>query len=452
MLLLLLAAASKEERNHNYSATFGDPSKYLNSWNSGFAIGNRAFSSELSRTNLFLAGPTGSGKSSLLTIPCAVSLSRKRHSIIFNDVSGELWKHTSQYLSDRGYKVLRLDFSNSQYSESFNPLIKCKSISDIQKLSLIIVQNAIGESKGEAFWENSSIMLLSLFARYLVFHTEPQFRTLQNLHRLIERFSYDFSAIDKLIVATKDEGLITAYKSTIVMGDRTLQSVIATARTAMNLFNDPEVCKTTAANSIDFTMLREMPVAIYVCNPLQDLRYFKPLSALFFQSLFNFVLSRIPEKNERDIFIILDEFASMKFPDIAVTISNIRKYAGMLLCVQDEMSLIANYGQAEAHQIRTNCGIQCFLKGSPTHTSKELSQIFGKYTYEDEKGNTKTRELMTPDEVRMCEEVLILVNNQAPLKIKAQPYYKNFWLRQLNNSKPFELSKRNITDPAIIHF
>ena len=82
---------------------------------------------------------------------------------------------------------MRLDFSNSSNSESFNPLLDCKTISDIQKVALLIIRNSIGESKGDVFWEQSSVMLLSLFMRYLIFHTEPEFRTLQNVLRLIEK-------------------------------------------------------------------------------------------------------------------------------------------------------------------------------------------------------------------------------------------------------------------------
>lgn len=448
-----ILAAQKNEPDHSYNARFGNNSDHLSLWNKGFAIGSKALTKKLSYTNLFVAGPTGSGKSTVVTIPCAISLARGHSSIIFNDVSGELWNITSSYLAKKGYIILRLDFSDSRFSESFNPLLECKTIADIQKLSLIIIQNSLGESKGDMFWEHSSIMLLSLFARYLVFHTEPKFRTLQNLQRLIEKFAVEGEAVDKLFVRTKDESLMSMYKATLIIGDKTLQSIIATARTALNLFNDPEVCKTTATNSIDFTILRHQPVAIIVCNPLKNLRYFKPLSALFFQSLFNFTLSGIPAKQDLSIFFVLDEFASMKFPDIAVTISNIRKYkAGMLLCVQDEMSLLAQYGQAQSHQIKTNCGIQCFLKGEPLHTAKELSQIFGKYSYQDENGKTYTRELMTPDEIRMTSAALILINNQAPLRYEPTPYYKSMWLRQLGNTKPLMIKEKIIPAPPLIQF
>lgn len=450
--LIILIASRRNKMPDIYSATFGDPLNYLSPLNHGFAVtGSKALTKKLSCENVALFGPTGSGKSTVVIISSAVSLARGRASIIFNDVSSEVYEHTSTYLANKGYRILRLDFSDSSNSESFNPIADCRTISDIQKVALLVIRNSIGESKGEIFWEQSSVMLLSLFIRYLIFHAEPHYRTLQNVLRLIETFAVDGEVIDRLFVRTHDEELLSSYKATIVVGDKTLQSIIATARTALNLFCDKEVCKTTATNSIDFNLLRNEPVALYVCNPLKDLMYFKPLSALFFQSLFNFVLSRIPKDSERSIFFVIDEAATMKFPALSTTVSNIRKFkAGILLCMQDEMSLIAQYGQAEAHQIKTNCGCQIFLKGQPLHTTKELSQILGKYTYTDPKGIDKARELMTPDELRMCEDAIILINNQPPLKCKTVPYYKNIWLHQLTRLPPYKKSKRVVPDPPLI--
>ncbi len=442
--------------DHQYKASFGDSTTFLSRWNHGFAVtGGKALTRKLSHTNCALFGPTGSGKSSVVIMSSVASLARGSSSIIINDVSGEVYEHTSSYLAKKNYKILRLDFSNALNSETFNPLLQCVSISDIQKVALLIVRNALGESKGDIFWEQSGIMLISLFARYLVFHAEPKYRTLQNVLRLVEKFatSHD-QAIDKLFIRAHDEDLLSAYKATIVVGDKTLQSIIATTRTALSLFSDPEVCKTTASNSIDFSLLRRERVALYVCNPLKDLLYFKPLSALFFQTLFNHVLSRIPKKNERSIFFLLDEAATMRFPSLSTTISNIRKFnAGILLCMQDEMALVSQYGQAEAHQIKTNCGSQVYLKGQPLHTCKELSQILGKYSYTDNNNIERVRELKTPDELRTTEEAIILINNAAPLRCKTVPYYKNFWLRQLNTSAGYQLTNKIAPhQPALLSF
>lgn len=452
--IIIVIALISQQPTHTYKAKFGNAWEYVSRYNYGFAItGSRALTKSLSHTNCALFGPTGSGKTTSVILGSAFSLSKGKSSICFNDVSGEIYEKTSTYLASKGYRILRLDFSNAKMSESFNPLLECKTISDIQKVALLIVRNAIGESKSDVFWEQSSVMLLSLFMRYLIFHCEPEFRTLQNVLRLVEKFAVDGKLVDKMFVRANDEELLAAYKSTIVVGDKTLQSIIATARTALNLFTDNEVCRTTATNSIDFSLLRKEPVALYVCNPLKDLLYFKPLSALFFQSLFNYVLSRIPDKNERSIFFIMDEAATMRFPALSVTISNIRKFSsGILLCMQDEDALISQYGQAEAHQIKTNCGCQIYLKGQPLHTCKELSQVLGKYTYTDEKGIERARELLTADELRMCEDAIILIGNQAPIKCKPVPIYQNIWLSRFIRLPQYELSEKTVIDPLLIPF
>lgn len=452
ILLLFLSGVFGKKAGHTYNAEWGNSFEHLSRFNLGFAVtGSKSLTQNLSHENCAVFGPTGSGKSSVVIISSAASLSKGNSSIVFNDVSGEVYDRTSTFLAEKGYRILRLDFSDSKKSETFNPLLECKSISDIQKVAMLILRNAIGASKTDPFWDQSAIMLISLFARYLVFHTEPEFRTLQNVLRLIETFAVNGEAIDKLFASTGDEELLSSYKATVVVGDKTLQSVIITARTALSLFCDPEVCRTTATNSIDFGLLRKELVALYVCNPLKDLMYFKPLSALFFQSLFNHVLSRIPGKDERSIFFVMDEAATMKFPDLSTTISNIRKFkAGILLCMQDEMSLISQYGQAEAHQIKTNCGTRVYLKGQPLHTAKELSQILGRHTHKDEKGTERIRELMTADEIRMCDEAIILIGNKAPLKCKTVPYYKNMWLSGLTTQPPYQLYEKEISDPPLI--
>src|ERR1035437_9046006 len=181
-VIILLYVFLSQNDSHTYNAKFGSNWEHLSRFNQGFSIsGAKAITQKLSYENCALFGPTGSGKTTTIIIPSAVSLAKGKSSIIFNDVSGEVYERTSSFLAHEGYKILRLDFSNSSKSETFNPLLECKSISDIQKVALLVVRNSIGQSKSDPFWENGSILLISLFARYLVFHTEPEFCTLQNV-------------------------------------------------------------------------------------------------------------------------------------------------------------------------------------------------------------------------------------------------------------------------------
>lgn len=454
VLLCLAYVFSKPKAQENdYKACFGNPSKYFGYFNKGFAIGSRALTQSQSHSHFFVSGASGSGKSVSIAIPSIVALARGKSTIIINDISGELWNYTSQYLADKGYEILRLNFSDSKYSESFNPLLSCNTISDIQKVAMMVVRNSLGESKSDPFWEQSAIMLISLFIRLQVFHLDKEYCTLHNTLLLIQKFATEGEACDRLIAKTNDEDLLAEYKAFLVSGQKTLQSIIATARTALHIFCDTEVQKTTAKNTIDFTMLRQKPTAIFLNSPLKDLEYLKPLTALFIQSLFNFVLARLPNKTDKhDIFFLIDEFPSYTFPGITVTICNLRKYAGMCIIMQDDSALTARYGQADANQIKTNCSVQCYLKGSPLRVCKELSQTLGNYTYTDEKGVKRTRELMTADEIRMTDACITIINNQPPLKFVPTPFYKSLRYRYLAKALPYEVKEKEITSPPRIKF
>lgn len=454
-VLAIIGSLSKKTE-HGYSASFGRPGQFLNRFNHGFAAtGSKAISRQLSHTNLALFGPTGSGKSSTIIISSAVSLARAGSSMIFNDISGELWDAVSNYLKSRGYLVLCINWAAPEQSEKFNCLAFVRTIPDIQKLALLIIKNTIGETKGsDPFWQDSATMLLSLMIRYCVYYAEPQYRTMQNVLRLVERFASDGPSVDRLFAATGDETLMSTYKALVAMSDKTLQSVIATLRTALNLWIDPAVCQVTSDNTIRLEDLRERPVAIFLKTPQQDLGYYKPITAIFLQTLFNFLLSERATAKTRSVFFILDEFATYTFPDITTVIATCRKSSvGILICMQDEQALISRYGQAEAHQIKTNCGCQIYLKGQPLSTAKELSQILGKYTYQKEGSSVdRVRELMTPDEIRMSDIAIILINNQAPLLCKMVPYHKNLFLRHLINKPPVEPSRKPLVEPPLIKF
>ena len=114
VILLIVGGFFSKNPGHTYNADFGNSFEHLSRFNHGFAVtGAKALTKEMSHTNCALFGPTGSGKSSVVIISSVASLAREKSSIIINDVTSEVWEHTSGYLADQGYRILRLDFSDS---------------------------------------------------------------------------------------------------------------------------------------------------------------------------------------------------------------------------------------------------------------------------------------------------------------------------------------------------
>ena len=434
-----------KNRKTEYTADFVPANKLLGN-GSGFCLtGKLCLTIMESFKNALILGGSGSGKSSTILINSALKMARGNSSLIFNDPSHEIRLLVSGALRQLGYIIKVLNYSDLK-TECFNPILRCRSISDIQKLSSSLIRNSLGDSK-DPFWNKSAESLLSLFIRYLVFYSDPEHRTLYNALHLLNVFAGSPEKIDKLIVKTGDEKLLSEYKAFVAYGDKTLMSIVATAKSALALFSDETVAMITSIDTIDFDEFRTKKIALFINNSVPEMHYFGSLSSLFFQQFFNHLLIRLPNKNENNIFFLLDEASSMYLPSLSTTISNIRKYnSGIMLIYQDYHQLDNIYGAYEAKNISANCYAKVYLPGQPIETCKTLEVTLGKFEFEDENGSKRTRQLMTADEIRMTDRAIVLIGNKAPIHAKLYPFYENRKLKSLteipaycaDNKLPFD--------------
>ncbi|MBK7800056.1 MAG: type IV secretory system conjugative DNA transfer family protein [Saprospiraceae bacterium] len=431
-----------QERKTEFDATFVPPNEIMRIQDKGFCLtGEYCLSISDSYKNAIALGGSGSGKSSTILINSALLMAKGNSSLIFNDPSHEIRLLVSGALIELGYEIKVINYS-SLNSECFNPLKRCKTISDIQKLASLLVRNALGDSK-DPFWNKSAEAIISLFIRYLIFYAEPEFRTLYNVLHLINVFAGNPEKIDRLIVIAKDEKILSEYKAFVAYGDKTLSSILATAKASLTLFTDETVASITSIDTINFSEFRTKKVALFINNSVPDMHYYGALSSLFFQQFFNELLVRIPTKNETNIFFLLDEASSVYLPSLSTTISNIRKYnSGILLIYQDYHQLEHVYGTYEAKNITANCYAKVYLPGQPIETCKMLETALGKFEYADDNEVRHIRQLMTADEIRMSDRAIVLIGNKPPIHAKLRPYYNDWKLNSLTKLPPYEPSNK----------
>lgn len=430
LFILLVAVFSG---NTSSDKTFDSISSISSPFNYGFSLtgGLSATSRDVAYKNALIVGPSGSGKTSTVLIGTLNSIARGNSSACILDVSGEIYTLMSGYLSQK-YKIYCIDFSEN--SDGFNPLDTCQNVSDIQKIASIIIKNSGTESKSDPYWSASSQKLLEIFIQYLIEYTEPKYRNMANLVRMIEYFAGQPEKIDKRFAGAKED-LLTAYKALISVGDKTLQSTISTALVALKLFKNPEVARCTAKTTFDFEKFRTEKSFLFINTPISDVNFLAPFSTILFEQLFKVVLSRIPQKEECAIFCILDEMITMKFQNLGLVYSNIRKHKGGCMgIVQDERMLEMNYSQAEAHAIRTNSFSKVYLPGQPHATCKMLEEVLGK--------NENNKAILTAAEIRQLEEAIILCGNKKPFKEKMIPFYNHWLLSKRAKFRPYQKTNK----------
>jgi len=434
--MLEMAFSGIPKKKEGYKADFASEGSLLSSRQYGFCLtGDKNLSVKNSYTNALIVGGTGVGKSSIVLIP---SLYTMKGSFVIHDPSGELFQKSAGYLKEKGYSIKQLNFSKPDCSSGFNPLQRANTSSEIQKVSSMLVQNALGNGSKDPFWNNQAISLIAMLITLLK-KQDKQFQNLYNVRLLLTAMGGSPELVDKLFSKHADESLFAEYKSFLSADDKITSGAVATCKAALQTFSDEAIARVTSTDSIDMQEFRKKPTALFIQNSVADQKYYSTLTSIFFEQFFSHVLLRFPNENEKDIFFLIDEASSLSLPTLPLAVANVRKHcAGIMLIVQDFAQLIHNYGRYEADAIKSNCFAKMYFTGQSLDVAKDLEQQLGRFEYKDKEGRKVTRELMTRDEIRTMKlnRALLVCGHHSPILARLKPYYQSRIFRLYSELRP----------------
>ena len=438
------------QKKKEYNSEFASQGILISKYNYGFCLtGRRNLTCKDSYQNALIVGGTGTGKTSIVLIP---SLYKMRGSFIVHDPSGELFTKSAGYLKQKGYEIKVLNFTNPQNSSGYNPLIRANSSSEIQKVASMLVETALGGKTKDPFWNTMATSLLAMLITILK-KQGNEYQDLYNVRQLLNRLGGSPESVDALFSEFADEVLFAEYKSFIAYDDKVVSGVIATCKASLQIFNDDSVARITSFDNIDFFDFRNKPTALFIQNSVADQKYYSVLTSIFFEQFFSFLLGCFPKKEEKDIFLLIDEASSLYLPTLPTAVANIRKHrAGSMILVQDINQLIHHYGKYDADGIKANCFAKMYFTGTSLETAKELEQTLGKYQFEDDKKRTVIRSLMTNDEIRTMnvKRALLICGHHPPILARLRPYYKNTIFRNYSNIPVPEIENSELPESVSI--
>lgn len=425
---------SGTKRKQELDADFLSPNSILSVYNKGFALnGHGNLTVKNSYMSSMVLGGSGSGKSVSVCIPTIYNLLKHGHSIIVHDPSGELFRATAPLGQQLEFNLKIIHYSDSLISDGYNPMARANDASGIQKVAMLLVRNALGESK-DPFWGTQSVMLISLLMRILK-KNNMWYQNLANVKLLLDSMAAKPDALDVLVAKCNDRNILNEYKQFLVMDKKLLISITSTCRAALSIFNDPKVQVVTAFDSIDFDAFRKEKTILFIQNKTGDMKYYSTLSAIFFEQFFAHLMDKLPEKEDKSVFFILDEASSLYLPTLPIALANLRKFkAGIMTIAQDFNQFIHLYGTYEAEAIKSNSYSKIFFPGAPLNTCQELERLLGTFQYADEKGNVRSRALMTTDEIRTMKPntAIILAGSNRAIFTKMHPYFKSMKYKKLS--------------------
>lgn len=386
--------------------------------------------------NLALVAPTGSGKTTRYVIPNLLGLSG---SAVVTDPSGEIYRLTSAHLAEQGYRIQVLAPADPGFSGQFNPLAFFRTPQELRRLGTILTGTHGHDS--DRFWTDGATDILFIGLQALKAMDDPAYGNLANLRWLLNNFGVNGEGVNGFFSQYLDEITFAEYKGFLAQDNKVIAGMLSTARTALNLWSDPDIARLTADNTLDIEALRREKTVIYLIAPEHKIGYFSLLLNLFYTVCFEHCLNdwdeARPAANAQrlPVFFFLDEFGNLgKIDNFASVITTLRKRrCSVSLILQEIAQIEALYGRLHAKTILSGgCANKLFFSGLDAETCRYVEEVLGSNTVYDtyyqgisEHARTVAQPLLRSDEVRMLspDQGILVSGHQRPALLPMPPYY-----------------------------
>ena len=436
-----------------------DEIKTFSRFNDGLLVDGKSkrLSSKESFNHLALFSRTGGGKTTSYVLPNIYKLASQKCSMVITDLSGEIYDKTSAYLHNQGFKIYVLDPKNLEESIRYNPLEYAKDSMSIDMVSEILISSSglKGTKAEDKIWSDGAKNFISILIKVLNQTKDARYMNLANVKYMLNNFGKDGEPLDEFIKKYADDKTFSEYKGFVSGNEKTIQSFIATASTALAPIGiNDNLEKLTYSHSIDFKKFREEKSVVFIKIEQQYQEQYSFLLNLFYSQLFNEMMDKLPSAKDLHLYCLLDEFGNMNIPRFSSVITTIRKYnVSISIILQNINQLIKQYSINEAKTILDG-GIASKLiySGADLDLSSDLEKMFGyKETLKkqaDGRDYYDKEAVMNVSEIRTMKdnEALFVYANKHPLKMSVKPYYKDMMYNGFSKLKPYKINGVNRYD------
>jgi type IV secretion system protein VirD4 len=417
--------------------------------------------------HVIVFAPTRSGKGIGTVVPTLLNWSS---SVLVYDIKKELWTLTAGW---------RRQFSRcwrfepiARDSIRFNPLLEVRrgdgEVRDVQNIAEVLVDPE-GKSEKRDHWKVSAATLLVGSILHTLYAEKD--KSLAGVARFLSNPNLPLVDTLQKMLGTRHlpsgphPVVAQCAREMLDKSDNELAGIVSTAKTCVNLYNDPLIARNTSTSDfrIDDLMNADAPVSLYLVVPPSDIDRTRPLIRLMLNQIGKRLTETIsfgdkPVYRHRLLFL-LDEFPSLGKLDFFQT--QLAYLAGYgikaFLVAQSLNQLEAVYGQHNS--ILDNCHIRMTYTALDDRTAKRISDLIGTATHlktqrsfsgprffrnVSESEQEHGRPLLTPDEILRLpyEDALLLVGGVAPYRGRKLMYYLDPRFRERTKLAPPDSPRR----------
>jgi type IV secretion system protein VirD4 len=398
--------------------------------------------------HIIVFAPTRSGKGIGTVIPTLLSW---RASALVYDIKKELWTRTAGYRRQFS-RCLRFEPTATD-SVRINPLLEVRpghgEVRDVQNIADILV-DPDGSTEKRDHWKSSAHTLLVGTILHVLYAEKD--KSLGAVARFLSNPEAPIYDTFQRMLTTRHlpsgpHPLVAQYAREMMdKSENELASIVSTAKTCLNLYNDPLIDRNTRTSDFQIADLMNAhdPVSLYLVVAPSDIVRTRPLVRL----LLNQIGCRLTEKMEfgdkpayrHRLLLLLDEFPSLgKLSFFETQLAFSAGYGiKAFLIAQSLNQLQGTYGPNNS--ILDNCHVRMTYAANDDKTAKRISDLVGQTTHVklqrsysnrgffrsvNESEQEHARALLTPDEVGRLpfEDAILFVAGMAPYRARKVMYY-----------------------------
>jgi type IV secretion system protein VirD4 len=407
--------------------------------------------------NLLVVAPTRGGKGLLAT----AQLLSWKHSVIVNDIKGDLFTQTAGYRATLG-PVFVIDPTG--IGHRYDPLHGRHTEDELLSSATHLLFKP-DEGDGAIFTQRATVMLTQLFlaareegipplpyARLMI--RAGLSRAARRLRALSTELATQFLDVEFEEANLSDRFLLSAW-GTLTARMRSLLTETVVRTVSGTDLNVPDVMQGTS------------PVTVYLRWPERDLLVLSPLVRLIWGSIIDELITTYDKREGKacqPALLLIDEAGRTAIPSLADhSTTVVGRGVSLWIAVQSLSQLDAVYGKVRAQILRDNMESQIYYRPSNQETAEYLERCLGRtseYAHSQTvRDGIKTSQglveqgvpLLTAGEIKMMrdEDIIGFHRRLPPFMGKRMDWRRFSILRQRHNLPPPTLPNLPQLDTAI---
>jgi type IV secretion system protein VirD4 len=298
------------------------------------------------------------------------------HSVIVNDIKGDLFTQTAGYRSKLG-KVFVIDPRG--VGHQYDPMLGKHTDLDLKSIAKSLLHKP-DEGEGEVFTQRAARMLDAIFqagrienipplAYIAKLIDEPLPDVAQRINNVSPKLAVKFLDCSFERADFENKFLLSAWGTLTAKLDTLLADSIVQCFTGSDFTPKDLMCS-------------DKPITVYLRWTESDLLVLSPLVKLLWSSFINELITTYDNRsgeNCHPVLLLLDEAGRTAVPHLSDYASTVcGRGISLWIAVQDLSQLEEIYGRHKAKTFRNNCDTQIYYRPNDLDTARYLEERLGK--------------------------------------------------------------------------